>query len=325
MSRIAFLMPTLNAQTYLVEAIGSLLRQSHADFDLFVLDGGSTDATLDICRALQKQDGRITILSTPSSSPSHCINDALDNLPHEYLLIPHADDVSVHERAARQVAFMRQSPELIVSGSNTHFWLHQKSGALDINHYSGFKTCPAEHAEIRCQLPFWWSFSIPSLILNGAAARENSLRLDDILRVSSDWWFYWQAAQAGRVANLQEPLISYRHHDDSDGTSQRPLLAQEARLIRERIARAAGFWALLSPVEAAAFLAMDVESNRISAIGDRAATEALMVCLAEWDAQSGGFEADAWKRLITGYMRQVKWIWLQGAPFRRIARMLTGQ
>jgi len=305
MSRIAFLMPTLNAQTYLAEAIGSLQRQSHTAFDLFVLDGGSTDATVDICRALQKHDGRITILSTPFTSPSRRINDALDNLPHDYLLMAHADDVSVRERAARQVAFMQQTPELVMSGCNTHFWLHRKSEALDINHYSGFKFYPAGHEEIRCQLPFWWSFSIPSLILNGAAVREKSLRFDDTLHVSSDWWFYWQATQVGRVANLQEPLISYRHHDASDGVSQRPVLAQEARLIRERIAREAGFWSLLSPIEAEAFLALDVESNTISAIGDHEATEALMARLAEWNAASGGFAADGWKRLIAGYTQQV--------------------
>jgi hypothetical protein len=162
------------------------------------------------------------------------------------------------------------------------------------------------------------------LILNGIAVREKSLRFDDTLRVAADWWFYWQATQAGRVANLQEPLISYRHRYGSDGTSQRPLLAQEVPLVRERIARDAGFWPLLSPTEATAFLAMDVESNRIVAIGDRAATGALMARLAKWDAKSGGFQADAWQRMIARHMWRVKWLWLRYAPLRRIGRMLAG-
>ncbi len=224
LTKIAFLMPTLNAQTYLVEAIGSLLRQSHDAFDLFVLDGGSSDATLDICHALQKQDSRITVSSMPATSPSRRINDAVDNLDHDYLLMAHADDVSVRERAARQIAFMKQTPELIMSGGNTHFWLHEKSGALDINHYSGFKIYPATHEQILCRLPFWWSFSVPTLILNRTAVLERSLRFDDTLKVSSDWWFNWQAAHAGTVANLQEPLISYRHHYASHGPSESPRL-----------------------------------------------------------------------------------------------------
>ncbi|WP_297297202.1 glycosyltransferase [uncultured Methylovirgula sp.] len=279
-SQCAVLMPTLNAQRYLAEAIESILDQSLTAFDLLILDGGSDDATLDIAKALQRRDTRISIISTPGTSPSRRINEALDTLSHDYLVMAHADDVSVRHRLAKQVAFMAANPALVMSGSDTHFWLHEKSGALDIDHYSGRKTYPADHDAIMSQLCFWWCFSVASVILNGAAVRALKLRFDDSLKTCSDWWFNWQAAQAGMVANLPEPLIAYRHHHSSHGPRELSQIALETRIVRERIACALDLWPTLSEDEREAFHSLSIECDGVRSIGDPDATKSLLLSLA---------------------------------------------
>lgn len=279
-SKCAVLMPTLNAQRYLAEAVESILDQSLTAFDLFILDGGSDDATLEIAKALQARDRRISIVSAPGANPSRRINDALENLTYDYLVMAHADDVSVHDRLAKQVAFMAEDNALIMSGSDTHFWLHEKTGELDIDHYSGRKTYPADHEDIIRQLCLWWCFSIASMILNGEAVRTQKLRFDDSLKACSDWWFNWQAAQAGRVGNLPEPLVAYRHHHSSHGPRQLPQIALETRIIRERIARAMDLWQSLTEDEREALHSLSIEGDAILSIGDPEATKSLMRALA---------------------------------------------
>ncbi|MEW6436058.1 MAG: glycosyltransferase [Pseudomonadota bacterium] len=279
-SKCAVLMPTLNAQRYLAEAVESILDQSLTEFDLFILDGGSEDATLEFAKALQRRDRRISVISTPEADPSHRINDGLDNLAYDYFVMAHADDVSVRDRLAKQLAFMSEHPAVIMSGSDTHFWLHEKAGRLDIDHYSGRKTYPDDHDDIVPQLCLWWCFSVASMILNGAAIRALKLRFDEGLKTCSDWWFNWQAAQAGTVANLPEPLVAYRHHHSSHGPRELPQIALETRIIRERIARAMGLWHSLTQDEREAFHSLSIECDVVHSIGDPEATKSLMLSLA---------------------------------------------
>src|SRR5882672_11187358 len=63
--RICVLMPTWNAQQFVAEAVNSILSQSFTDFELVVVDGGSTDQTLEIL-ARYAADARLRVLSAPS-------------------------------------------------------------------------------------------------------------------------------------------------------------------------------------------------------------------------------------------------------------------
>ena len=67
--RISIITATFNSDATVQNTFNSVLRQTHADWELIVKDGGSRDNTLEICRAFQKKAGeRVRIISAPDGS-----------------------------------------------------------------------------------------------------------------------------------------------------------------------------------------------------------------------------------------------------------------
>ena len=62
MPLLTVLMPVYNAEKFLKDSIGSILKQTYSDFELLILDDGSTDNSLKIIKAYAKEDKRIKIL-----------------------------------------------------------------------------------------------------------------------------------------------------------------------------------------------------------------------------------------------------------------------
>jgi hypothetical protein len=295
-------MPTFNAQTYLVEAIDSLRAQTVSNFDLVILDGGSSDATLDIARSLQNLDSRIAIEVFPGLTPTQRINCWLRRTDADLVAMAHADDISMADRLMVQIDFMSRNADVSISGGATHYWLHEKSLSPVTNQYSGTQQYPLDHDAILCRLPFWWCFSVPSLIINAHLLRSAGVLLDETLECCSDYWFFWQAQRAGRLANISRTLIAYRHIEKGHGAQSRPQIAAETRIIRRRIAEEAGLWATLPEAEQLAFLDLSVGGgDRPISMGDVPATLAVLDRIKAWSSdQPAGYGA-ACREMLADY------------------------
>ncbi|HEX8521122.1 MAG TPA: glycosyltransferase, partial [Tepidisphaeraceae bacterium] len=64
---MSVLMPVYNGERYLREAIDSILSQSYANFELIIVDDGSTDGSLSILREYEKKDARVKAISRPNT------------------------------------------------------------------------------------------------------------------------------------------------------------------------------------------------------------------------------------------------------------------
>ena len=62
MPLLTVLMPVYNAEKFLAESINSILSQTYSDFELLILDDGSTDNSLKIIKVYAKEDKRIKII-----------------------------------------------------------------------------------------------------------------------------------------------------------------------------------------------------------------------------------------------------------------------
>lgn len=65
--RFSLVMPAYNAQDTLERAVGSVLAQTHDDWELVIVDDGSSDGTLQIARGLEAQDARIRVVTQPNT------------------------------------------------------------------------------------------------------------------------------------------------------------------------------------------------------------------------------------------------------------------
>ena len=91
--QVSVLMPTWNAGQYVAEAVESILLQSLADFELLVVDGGSTDRTLEIVS--RYRDERVRVLSAPSAGLAPALNFGMAQARAPWIARQDADDVSL--------------------------------------------------------------------------------------------------------------------------------------------------------------------------------------------------------------------------------------
>ncbi len=231
---VDIVMPTMNGAKYLVEALESVLAQTFQDWNLIVLDGGSTDATHTILDFYAKHDARIRIIMTPGSHPTERINRWIRESHAGLIAFQHADDVSAPNRIASMRNAFVQDSELLLLGSGTHYWLHHKSDP-NILGYVGKRVYPAGHSTIHAKLPFYWCFALPSIMFHRPHILARGLFFNEKLRFCADYDWYYRVCLAGKIDNLPELLLSYRHHDESDGPRNRPEVNKESREIRQRI------------------------------------------------------------------------------------------
>ena len=115
--RVSVLMAAYNAAPYLEEAIDSVLAQTMPEFELIVIDDGSTDATQDILARKSAQDARVVPHRQANKGIGGATNRALDLARAEYIAILDSDDTMVPERLARQTAYLDKHPEISAVGS----------------------------------------------------------------------------------------------------------------------------------------------------------------------------------------------------------------
>ena len=114
--QLSVVMPVYNAEKYLSEAIESILQQSFEDFEFLIINDGSTDRSKDI--VLQYDDPRIIYVENDSNMGLIAtLNRGIKLARGLFLARMDADDISVKDRFAKQIAFLKNNPNYGLCGS----------------------------------------------------------------------------------------------------------------------------------------------------------------------------------------------------------------
>ena len=89
---ISVIVPVYNARKTLSRCVESLLAQTYPDFEILLVDDGSTDASLEICRGFADSDPRVKVFSKPNGGVSSARNLGLDSARGKYIAFCDSDD-----------------------------------------------------------------------------------------------------------------------------------------------------------------------------------------------------------------------------------------
>ena len=89
---ISVVVPIYNVEDYLVECIESILNQTYTEFELILVNDGSTDNSLEICNQYSKKDDRIKIVNKKNGGLSDARNAGIDVAKGEYIIFIDSDD-----------------------------------------------------------------------------------------------------------------------------------------------------------------------------------------------------------------------------------------
>lgn len=109
---ISIITPAYNAEKYLAETIESVLQQTYSNWELLIVDDGSTDKTAHIIQEFLKQDNRIQYHYQPNGRQGKARNLAIKHAKGKYLAFIDADDLWTETKLEKQVAVFTQFPQV---------------------------------------------------------------------------------------------------------------------------------------------------------------------------------------------------------------------
>ncbi len=110
MIKVSVVMAVYNGETYLREAIESILKQSEKNFEFIIVDDGSKDGTATIIEEFKGNDMRIIALTVKHNMGLvYCLNKGISIAKGEYVARMDADDISLPHRFERQLSFMKET------------------------------------------------------------------------------------------------------------------------------------------------------------------------------------------------------------------------
>lgn len=117
--KITVLMPAYNAERYISKAIRSVLDQTFTEFELLIINDGSTDDTEKIIRSFV--DGRIRLINQSNHGIAAALNMGLMNANTSIIARFDADDICMPERLSTQYSFLEAHPDHIIVGSDADY------------------------------------------------------------------------------------------------------------------------------------------------------------------------------------------------------------
>ena len=107
-----------NVARYVRAAVSSIISQTFTDFELIIIDDGSTDGSLTILKEMAAGDARIRLISRANTGYVVALNEGLALARGEFIARMDADDISLPARFDKQVAYLRHNPDCVLLGSS---------------------------------------------------------------------------------------------------------------------------------------------------------------------------------------------------------------
>lgn len=201
---VSVLMPAYNCEAYVLEAVSSMLSQSFTDFELLVVDDGSTDSTRKLLESVH--DPRLRLVSNERNiGLIGTLNRGLELATGRYVARMDADDISAPERLEKQVQFLEAHPDVQVLGTMAK--LIDEQGRV-FGSLSGY---PKDPDGVRQYLLRECCLVHPTVMFIKDAVRSAG-GYDPGARYAEDYDLWLRLSDRHTIANLPDKLVSYRMH-----------------------------------------------------------------------------------------------------------------
>lgn len=223
--RVTVLMTTYNGSRFIGASIDSILAQSFTDFELLVVDDGSTDGTIAVIE--RHADPRLRLLRMPANGGIVAARNAgFAAATSPYIAALDHDDLADPDRLARQVAYLDSNPATVLVGTEVRI---DDNGHLRTPDHPS----PGDPLAMRWQLlidnPLTWS----SVMFRAETVRALGTFMRADYEPADDFDFYHRMLTRGDIARIGEVLTTYRYHSANTSHATAARLNRNAARVLE--------------------------------------------------------------------------------------------
>lgn len=203
MPKASVIIPTYNRADYICDTVRSVLEQTYRDFEVIVVDDGSTDDTL---KRLEVFSNKIKIVEQPNSERAVARNHGIKISSGEYVALLDSDDLWFPDKLEKQVKILDENHTVIMCYGQS-LRIDDKSNYIKSakRQLQGFSGSVFEKFLIR-------NFVVSATPLARRKSIESIEGFQTKFIPYEDWEFWARLSLQGDFHYINEPLASYRIH-----------------------------------------------------------------------------------------------------------------
>ena len=221
---ISIIIPIYNSSRFLCGCLDCILSQSFDDFELILVDDGSKDNSLDICRKYAANDSRIKVIHQDNAGVSSARNRGLDEAKGDYIYFPDSDDIMPENALALLLNGIGNKCNYAVGG-------YQIYSEDDICTYSidntdfGFMSRDEMLLQFFAPSPYVYQGYLWNKLFKRSIIEENNIRFEPTIKFNEDRLFcvryVCSLKQEERIYYNWKPVYQYVQRSTSAMASLR--------------------------------------------------------------------------------------------------------
>tara|TARA_R110001599_G_scaffold79463_3_gene215298 strand:+ start:1519 stop:2529 length:1011 start_codon:yes stop_codon:yes gene_type:complete len=200
---ISVILPVYNGEKYIEEAINSILGQTYQNFELIIINDGSSDTSLAIINQY-KENNKVVIITQKNSGLIYTLNKGIDIAKGRYIARMDADDIAHPERFEKQLSLFETNKHLGVCSASTE----------NIGAETGITLRSADNDTLKATLLFWPPFAHPAVMIKRSVLLENNIYYREEYKHCEDFDLWSQLAPFCEFSNVTDVMLKYRVHPE---------------------------------------------------------------------------------------------------------------
>lgn len=201
---VSVIIPCYNAARYIEQTIQSVLDQSYQNFEIIVVNDGSTDDSLTLIKKYTNIPN-LTCIDKPNGGVSSARNEGLKRARGKYIALLDADDVWLKDNLKRKIEILETNPDLLFVYSDMIEFYENGSSQTVL----GFHTNEFTDAYLKQE-----SLPVPgvcsNIVFRANVVHERQVIFDEKLSTAADQDFMIFLSLHGRGSYISQPLWKYR-------------------------------------------------------------------------------------------------------------------
>ncbi|PGA14220.1 hypothetical protein COL65_22230 [Priestia aryabhattai] len=201
---VSVIMSVYNTEnSYLVEAIESILNQTYENFEFIIIDDCTNEGNVEVIK--KYKDSRINLIQNKNNlGLTRSLNKGIKLAKGKYIARMDADDISELDRFEKQINYLEENPEVMVLGGYAQILGKNKIFMSKLEDDETFK--------IRMMF-FNCALAHPTAMINKNLLISHHIQYDESIKKSQDYMLWVECMLVSKIRVLNDVVLQYRIHD----------------------------------------------------------------------------------------------------------------